>query len=55
MGFNEAFHAAATFASPPTLDDFRKQINPDWIEQALAATGTATIRRRRLPADQVIG
>jgi hypothetical protein len=54
MGFNQAFHAAATFASPPTLDDFRKQIDPAWIEEALAATGVATIRRRRLPADQVI-
>jgi len=54
MGFNQAFHAAATFASPPTLDDFRKRIDPAWIEEALAATGTATVRRRRLPADQVI-
>lgn len=54
MGFNQAFHAAATFASPPTLDDFRKRIDPTWIEEALAATGTATVRRRRLPADQVI-
>lgn len=54
MGFTQAFHAAATFASPPTLEDFRKQIDPTWIEQALTATGTATIRRRRLPADQVI-
>ncbi|KYF79231.1 hypothetical protein BE11_38105 [Sorangium cellulosum] len=26
----------------------------EWIEQALAATGTATLRRRRLPAEQVI-
>jgi hypothetical protein len=54
MGFQQAFHTAATFASPPTLDDFRKQIDPSWIDEALAATGTATIRRRRLPADQVI-
>jgi hypothetical protein len=29
-------------------------INPTWIEQALAATGTATVRTRRLPAQQVI-
>ena len=25
-----------------------------WIEEALAATGTASIRRRRLPAEQVV-
>lgn len=54
MGFNQAFHLAATFASPPTLEDFRKQIDPAWIDEALTATGTATVRRRRLPADQVI-
>lgn len=54
MGFNEAFHAAATFASPPALDDFRNKLDPNWIAEALAATGTATVRRRRLPAEQVI-
>lgn len=54
MGFDQAFHAAATFASPPKLEDFRKRIDPAWIDAALAATGTATVRRRRLPAEQVI-
>ena len=29
-------------------------IKPEWIEEALTSTGTATIRRRRLPAEQVI-
>jgi hypothetical protein len=54
MGFDRAFHAAATFASPPKLDDFRNRIDPAWIDAALAATGTATVRRRRLPSEQVI-
>jgi hypothetical protein len=54
MGFDRAFHAAATYASPPDLKDFRRRIDPQWIEEALAATGTATVRRRRLPAEQVI-
>ena len=54
MGFDRAFHAAATYASPPDLDDFRRRIDPQLIEEALAATGTATLRRRRLPAEQVI-
>jgi hypothetical protein len=54
MGFDRAFHAAATYASPPDLADFRRRIDPKWIEDALAATGTATVRRRRLPAEQVI-
>jgi hypothetical protein len=32
----------------------RASIDPDWIDAALAATGTATLRKRRLPAEQVI-
>lgn len=39
---------------PENLDDVRRNIDPAWIEEALAATGTATIRRRRLPAVQVV-
>ncbi len=44
--------------APQSNDDFlprfRASIDPEWIEEALVATGTATIRRRRLPAEQVI-
>lgn len=29
-------------------------IDPDWIEQALGATGKASIRRRKLPADHAV-
>src|SRR5512133_950989 len=36
------------------FDRVRASIDPDWIEEALEATGTATLRRRRLPAEQVI-
>lgn len=34
--------------------DLRRNVDREWIEQALQATGTATIRRRRLPAEQVV-
>jgi hypothetical protein len=54
MSFDKAFHAAATYASPPDLQGFRKHISPEWIDEALNATGTATVRRRRLPSEQVI-
>jgi hypothetical protein len=43
--------------TPPNgelLPKFVASLDPDWIEEALAATGTATIRRRRLPAEQVV-
>jgi hypothetical protein len=54
MRFDKAFHATASYASPPELHDFRKHISPEWIDEALNATGTATVRRRRLPSEQVI-
>jgi hypothetical protein len=40
--------------TPESFSDIRRNIDPEWIEQALQATGTATLRRRRLPAVQVI-
>lgn len=43
--------------TPPNgelLPKFVASLDPDWIENALEATGTATIRRRRLPAEQVV-
>jgi hypothetical protein len=54
VGFDRAFHAAATYGSSDHLDDFRKRIDPAWIDEALAATEAATVRRRRLPSEQVI-
>jgi hypothetical protein len=33
---------------------FQESIDPTWVLEALAATGTATLRRRRFPAEQVI-
>jgi len=45
--------AVASF-TPKEFEDVRRNIDPEWIEQALRATGTATIRQRRLPAAQVI-
>jgi len=42
----------------PSSDDlfpkFVASLDPEWIEEALEATGTATIRKRRLPAEQVV-
>ena len=40
--------------TPEQFDDFRDHIDPEWVEEALQATGTATLRRRRLPAEQVV-
>jgi len=41
-------------ADEGAFDRLRSSIDPEWIGAALEATGTATLRRRRLPAEQVI-
>jgi hypothetical protein len=54
MALAMALRAVAEVAPPPALARFRQDLDPAWIDGALAATGTATLRRRRLPAEQVI-
>jgi hypothetical protein len=46
--------AAGAFPRSDKLTSFTNRLPREWIEQALRATGTATLRRRRLPAEQVI-
>lgn len=40
---------------PQSLDGFADLLEPAWIEEALASSGKASLRRRKLPADQVVG
>lgn len=40
--------------TPANLGQINELIEPVWISQALQATGTASIRRRKLPAEQVV-
>jgi hypothetical protein len=40
--------------TPEDFGDVRRHIDTAWVEEALHATGTATLRRRRLPAIQVV-
>ena len=54
MGWDRAFAAAATYAKPEQFETFRRHIDAAWVEQALAATGVATVRRRRLPVEEVV-
>ncbi|WP_175696749.1 transposase domain-containing protein, partial [Burkholderia ambifaria] len=41
-------------AAPADLSRLGEHLPQEWIEQAIDATGTASIRRRRLPAEQVV-
>jgi hypothetical protein len=54
MPVADALAVVAALASPASLDNFRAHLDPAWIEEALRATGTSTIRKRRLPSEQVI-
>ena len=39
---------------PDRLDELSALIDPAWIAQALQASGKATIRRRKLPAEHAV-
>lgn len=54
MGLGEQIGLLAERPDTEDFTRFRDSIDPALIEQALAATGTATLRRRRLPAAQVV-
>lgn len=53
MDLHRSLQCVAAFG-PENLEGVRRHLDADWIEQALRATGTATVRRRRLPAAQVV-
>lgn len=54
MGLDRVFAATAAYGNPQPFETFRRYLEPSWIEQALAATGTATVRKRRLPVETVV-
>ncbi len=54
MRLEGALHYTAVRATPDSFEDFTRHINPIQVEEALAATGVATLRKRRLPAVQVL-
>lgn len=39
---------------PASFEMFSRALDPHWVADALQATGTATVRRRKLPAEQVV-
>lgn len=54
MSLAEDLTIVAT-AMPEHIVDLRSRLDAEeWVERALAATGVATMRRRRLPAEQVV-
>lgn len=53
MGLLEDFVATARLM-PEEFGRFQRHIPSEWIEAALEATGTASLRKRRLPAEMVV-
>ena len=54
MRIASALSDVADFGLPDQFEQLKQHLDPTWIEEALQLSGTATIRRRRLPAEQVI-
>src|SRR5215475_2559028 len=54
MGLRAALVETASVPRPETFKNFCRSVPAEWIDAALAATGTATLRRRRLPAEQAV-
>lgn len=53
MHLSTALECVAPLPKPEEFFRLVQDVTPEWIEEALAATGTATVRRRRLPMEQV--
>ena len=54
MEVGEAILAVGAGERPASFAQFSAAIGPQWIADALAATGTASVRRRKLPVDHVV-
>src|SRR5262245_11894017 len=54
MELGEAILAVGAVDRAASFELFSETLDAAWIAQALQATGTATIRRRKLPAEYVV-
>lgn len=51
--FTEALEFTSEF-TPRAFPNLIKHLEPTWVEEALISTGTATMRRRRIPSEQAV-
>jgi Insertion element 4 transposase N-terminal len=54
MILHKSLESLPDLPTPDDYTDFLKPISKEWIDFALSLSGTASLRRRRLPAEQVI-
>ncbi len=54
MQLGQALGAVGEGERADSFELFARSIDPQWVEQALEATGTASVRRRKFPADYAL-
>jgi len=54
MGLASSLVSLGDGTLPASFEGLKSHIDAGWIQSALAAHGTATVRKRKLPAEQVI-
>lgn len=54
MNLSKELELVARHSRPDQVDQVCARLDPSWIEEALLATGTASIRTRRLPAPLIV-
>jgi len=57
MPIEESFAEALEYTAqitPQAFPTLTRDLDPTWVEEALLATGTATLRKRRMPAEQTV-
>jgi len=54
MELGQALLAVGTGERPASFEEFSAALDPAWIAAALDTTGTASVRRRKVPADYVV-
>jgi len=54
MGLGQNLQLVAEATSPERFEAFEKHLDSQWIDEALSVTGKASIRKRLLPAEQVV-
>lgn len=54
MGLASSLVALGDGTLPASFEGLKSQVDIEWIESALATHGVATLRKRKLPAEQVV-
>jgi len=54
MSLSESINAILEADIPAAFEMFARRLDAEWVDEALEETGTASVRRRRIPAQRVV-